>query len=121
MWHGPVAQLGAHYIRIVGVVGSNPIRSTMPEQSRLCSGIFFAKVLLALLPFLSKPSLQLLSSGFWYHSEAASAYRLLYAEISFWNLEAGEKAARAYALAAFSKINFSVGETPLKSRARHGR
>ena len=26
--HGPVAQLGAHYIRIVGVVGSNPIRST---------------------------------------------------------------------------------------------
>ena len=25
---GPVAQLGAHYIRIVGVVGSNPIRST---------------------------------------------------------------------------------------------
>ena len=26
--HGPVAQLGAHHIRIVGVVGSNPIRST---------------------------------------------------------------------------------------------
>lgn len=25
---GPVAQLGAHHIRIVGVVGSNPIRST---------------------------------------------------------------------------------------------
>ena len=24
---GPVAQLGAHHIRIVGVVGSNPIRS----------------------------------------------------------------------------------------------
>lgn len=31
--HGPVAQLGAHYIRIVGVVGSNPIRSTMQETS----------------------------------------------------------------------------------------
>ena len=28
---GPVAQLGAHYIRIVGVVGSNPIRSTMQK------------------------------------------------------------------------------------------
>ena len=27
--YGPVAQLGAHYIRIVGVVGSNPIRSTI--------------------------------------------------------------------------------------------
>ena len=26
---GPVAQLGAHHIRIVGVVGSNPIRSTI--------------------------------------------------------------------------------------------
>ena len=26
--YGPVAQLGAHHIRIVGVVGSNPIRST---------------------------------------------------------------------------------------------
>ena len=26
--NGPVAQLGAHHIRIVGVVGSNPIRST---------------------------------------------------------------------------------------------
>ena len=30
---GPVAQLGAHYIRIVGVVGSNPIRSTKKETS----------------------------------------------------------------------------------------
>ena len=26
--YGLVAQLGAHHIRIVGVVGSNPIRST---------------------------------------------------------------------------------------------
>ena len=30
---GPVAQLGAHYIRIVGVVGSNPIRSTTKKES----------------------------------------------------------------------------------------
>ena len=33
--YGPVAQLGAHYIRIVGVVGSNPIRST---KSRTTAG-----------------------------------------------------------------------------------
>ena len=33
---GPVAQLGAHYIRIVGVVGSNPIRST---KSRLIESV----------------------------------------------------------------------------------
>ena len=30
---GPVAQLGAHYIRIVGVVGSNPIRSTKKDTT----------------------------------------------------------------------------------------
>ena len=29
---GPVAQLGAHHIRIVGVVGSNPIRSTKKSR-----------------------------------------------------------------------------------------
>ena len=29
---GPVAQLGAHHIRIVGVVGSNPIRSTRKSR-----------------------------------------------------------------------------------------
>lgn len=33
--YGPVAQLGAHHIRIVGVVGSNPIRSTKSEKSEL--------------------------------------------------------------------------------------
>ena len=32
--YGPVAQLGAHYIRIVGVVGSNPIRSTKTGNRR---------------------------------------------------------------------------------------
>ena len=32
--HGPVAQLGAHYIRIVGVVGSNPIRSTKKDTTQ---------------------------------------------------------------------------------------
>ena len=31
--YGPVAQLGAHYIRIVGVVGSNPIRSTIFKKN----------------------------------------------------------------------------------------
>ena len=31
---GPVAQLGAHHIRIVGVVGSNPIRSTKTGNRR---------------------------------------------------------------------------------------
>ena len=31
--YGLVAQLGAHHIRIVGVVGSNPIRSTKQEKS----------------------------------------------------------------------------------------
>ena len=30
---GPVAQLGAHHIRIVGVVGSNPIRSTKKKDT----------------------------------------------------------------------------------------
>ena len=43
---GPVAQLGAHYIRIVGVVGSNPIRSTKKEVT-----FVYQKLLL----FLSKP------------------------------------------------------------------
>ena len=31
--YGPVAQLGAHHIRIVGVVGSNPIRSTRKQKT----------------------------------------------------------------------------------------
>ena len=36
---GPVAQLGAHHIRIVGVVGSNPIRST--KKSKRFRLLFF--------------------------------------------------------------------------------
>lgn len=32
--YGLVAQLGAHHIRIVGVVGSNPIRSTKTGNRR---------------------------------------------------------------------------------------
>ena len=32
--NGLVAQLGAHHIRIVGVVGSNPIRSTKTGNRR---------------------------------------------------------------------------------------
>ena len=32
--YGPVAQLGAHHIRIVGVVGSNPIWSTKKRHDR---------------------------------------------------------------------------------------
>ena len=35
--NGPVAQLGAHHIRIVGVEGSNPFRSTKIEKSELRS------------------------------------------------------------------------------------
>lgn len=31
--YGLVAQLGAHHIRIVGVVGSNPIRSTIFKKN----------------------------------------------------------------------------------------
>ena len=41
MWHGPVAQLGAHYIRIVGVVGSNPIRSTNKKITSVKTGVIF--------------------------------------------------------------------------------
>ena len=33
--HGDVAQLGEHYVRNVGVVGSNPIISTMEMQGLL--------------------------------------------------------------------------------------
>ena len=40
--NGPVAQLGAHHIRIVGVVGSNPIRSTKRK------GLFFTAPFLAM-------------------------------------------------------------------------
>ena len=38
---GPVAQLGERCVRIAEVEGSNPFGSTMPEQSPLCSGLFF--------------------------------------------------------------------------------
>lgn len=37
---GPVAQLGAHYIRIVGVGSSNLLGSTTSEQGPLCSDVF---------------------------------------------------------------------------------
>ena len=38
--YGPVAQLGAHYIRIVGVGSSNLLGSTTSEQGPLCSDVF---------------------------------------------------------------------------------
>lgn len=38
--NGPVAQLGAHHIRIVGVVGSNPIRSTKRKPLFTEQGVF---------------------------------------------------------------------------------
>lgn len=43
--YGPVAQLGAHHIRIVGVVGSNPIRSTRKQETprRKAAVFFFAE------------------------------------------------------------------------------
>lgn len=43
--YGPVAQLGAHHIRIVGVVGSNPIRSTRKQKTprRKAAVFFFAE------------------------------------------------------------------------------
>lgn len=39
--NGLVAQLGAHHIRIVGVVGSNPIRSTEKTPFPLRDGVFY--------------------------------------------------------------------------------
>ena len=39
--NGLVAQLGAHHIRIVGVVGSNPIRSTCRRGLYIVCGGFF--------------------------------------------------------------------------------
>ena len=39
--YGLVAQLGAHHIRIVGVVGSNPIRSTEKTPFPLRDGVFY--------------------------------------------------------------------------------
>lgn len=39
--YGLVAQLGAHHIRIVGVVGSNPIRSTKKSREILDFTAFF--------------------------------------------------------------------------------
>lgn len=44
--HGDVAQLGEHHVRNVGVVGSNPIISTMETSSRqLSGGSFYADLL----------------------------------------------------------------------------
>ena len=42
---GLVAQLGAHHIRIVGVVGSNPIRSTEKTPFLLRDGVFYMESL----------------------------------------------------------------------------
>ena len=39
--YGLVAQLGAHHIRIVGVVGSNPIRSTKKRTTAVILPWFF--------------------------------------------------------------------------------
>ena len=39
--YGLVAQLGAHHIRIVGGVGSNPIRSTEKTPFPLRDGVFY--------------------------------------------------------------------------------
>lgn len=41
--YGLVAQLGAHHIRIVGVVGSNPIRSTEKTPFSLRDGVFYTE------------------------------------------------------------------------------
>ena len=38
---GPVAQLGAHYIRIVGVGSSNLLRSTKTKRHRTVSFCFY--------------------------------------------------------------------------------
>ena len=43
--YGLVAQLGAHHIRIVGVVGSNPIRSTEKTLFLLRDGVFYMESL----------------------------------------------------------------------------
>ena len=45
--HGDVAQLGEHYVRNVGVVGSNPIISTMELQGLLVirQPFFFSQTL----------------------------------------------------------------------------
>ena len=41
---GPVAQLGAHHIRIVGVVGSNPIRSTKKSKRFFACSFFIGSL-----------------------------------------------------------------------------
>ena len=49
---GPVAQLGAHYIRIVGVAGSNPVRSTTSSRTSYRSRRLFYKSLRSFIPSL---------------------------------------------------------------------
>ncbi len=56
--YGLVAQLGAHHIRIVGVVGSNPIRSTEKNTISIVRWCFFIrKVPYILLSFSFCPSI----------------------------------------------------------------
>ena len=54
--NGPVAQLGAHHIRIVGVVGSNPIRSTKRKLLFTEQGFLLYSVNLMQRQDLSLPS-----------------------------------------------------------------
>ena len=42
-WYGLVAQLGAHHIRIVGVEGSNPFKSTKSRFAYLQTCFFSTK------------------------------------------------------------------------------
>lgn len=48
--NGPVAQLGAHHIRIVGVVGSNPIRSTKKRTTAVILPWFFFYIFASKIP-----------------------------------------------------------------------
>ena len=43
--HGPVAQLGAHYIRIVGVGSSNLLRSTKNIPTHSGGDVYFANLI----------------------------------------------------------------------------
>ncbi len=61
--NGPVAQLGAHHIRIVGVVGSNPIRSTKRKPLFTEQGFLLYSANLIKRQDLSLPSNILLLSG----------------------------------------------------------
>lgn len=51
--YGLVAQLGAHHIRIVGVVGSNPIRSTK-KRDMIRSCLAFAYAVMRVMIFSAR-------------------------------------------------------------------